>query len=188
MTCWLIHFHNIHNINKLWIPVRLTSFHKKNCNPFQSSSSFSIRASFCICCIIYMYVLPSLRFLSSYFTQFHCFPTNWIWINFVTQLNFIWRPLSPHIIIVSVIYFFPHCFSQLNIEPNHTTLAGHSYEHDVVMASKYVIFFGFHPSFFFSVIFFSLDHPHRLHIFEQTLLPVASVEVGNLLRGIRVSP
>ena len=145
VTCWLIHFHNIHNINKLWIPVRLTSFHKKNCNPFQSSSSFSIRASFCICCIIYMYVLPSLHFLSSYFTQFHCFPTNWIWINFVTQLNFIWRPLSPHIIIVSVIYFFPHCFSQLNIEPNHTTLAGHSYEHDVVMASKYVIFFWFPP-------------------------------------------
>lgn len=25
---------------------------------------------------------------------------------------------------------------QLNIEPNHTTLAGHSYEHDVVVASK----------------------------------------------------
>ena len=24
---------------------------------------------------------------------------------------------------------------QLNIEPNHTTLAGHMYEHDVVMAS-----------------------------------------------------
>ncbi|XP_073257134.1 uncharacterized protein [Porites lutea] len=26
---------------------------------------------------------------------------------------------------------------KLNIEPNHTTLAGHSYEHDVVMASKF---------------------------------------------------
>ena len=26
--------------------------------------------------------------------------------------------------------------SQLNIEPNHTTLAGHCYEHDVVVASK----------------------------------------------------
>ena len=25
---------------------------------------------------------------------------------------------------------------QLNIEPNHTTLAGHGHEHDVVMASK----------------------------------------------------
>ena len=25
---------------------------------------------------------------------------------------------------------------QLNIEPNHTTLAGHGYEHDVVVASK----------------------------------------------------
>ena len=25
---------------------------------------------------------------------------------------------------------------QLNIEPNHTTLAGHAYEHDVIMASK----------------------------------------------------
>lgn len=24
---------------------------------------------------------------------------------------------------------------KLNIEPNHTTLAGHSYEHDIVMAS-----------------------------------------------------
>lgn len=28
------------------------------------------------------------------------------------------------------------CILQLNIEPNHTTLAGHSYEHDVVVASK----------------------------------------------------
>lgn len=27
---------------------------------------------------------------------------------------------------------------QLNIEPNHTTLAGHGYEHDVVLASKQV--------------------------------------------------
>ena len=26
---------------------------------------------------------------------------------------------------------------QLNIEPNHTTLAGHGHEHDVVVASKY---------------------------------------------------
>ena len=26
--------------------------------------------------------------------------------------------------------------SQLNIEPNHTTLAGHAYEHDVIVASK----------------------------------------------------
>ena len=25
---------------------------------------------------------------------------------------------------------------KLNIEPNHTTLAGHSYEHDIVLASK----------------------------------------------------
>lgn len=27
---------------------------------------------------------------------------------------------------------------KLNIEPNHTTLAGHSYEHDIIMASVYV--------------------------------------------------
>lgn len=26
---------------------------------------------------------------------------------------------------------------KLNIEPNHTTLAGHSYEHDLLVASKY---------------------------------------------------
>ena len=26
---------------------------------------------------------------------------------------------------------------QLNIEPNHTTLAGHCYEHDVIMASAF---------------------------------------------------
>jgi len=25
---------------------------------------------------------------------------------------------------------------KLNIEPNHTTLAGHSYEHDIILASK----------------------------------------------------
>jgi len=26
---------------------------------------------------------------------------------------------------------------KLNIEPNHTTLAGHSYEHDIKLASEY---------------------------------------------------
>ena len=26
---------------------------------------------------------------------------------------------------------------QLNIEPNHTTLAGHGYEHDIVVAASY---------------------------------------------------
>jgi xylose isomerase len=26
---------------------------------------------------------------------------------------------------------------KLNIEPNHTTLAGHDYEHDIIMASKF---------------------------------------------------
>ena len=30
---------------------------KNNCNPFQSSSSLSIRASFCICCVIYTFFL-----------------------------------------------------------------------------------------------------------------------------------
>lgn len=43
---------------------------------------------------------------------------------------------------VSVIGFLKHYGLEndfkLNIEPNHTTLAGHSYEHDVVMASAYV--------------------------------------------------
>ena len=29
-------------------------------------------------------------------------------------------------------------FAQINVEPNHTMLAGHDYEHDIVMASKYV--------------------------------------------------
>lgn len=40
---------------------------------------------------------------------------------------------------MSVIGFLKHygleSHFKLNIEPNHTTLAGHSYEHDVVMAS-----------------------------------------------------
>lgn len=40
---------------------------------------------------------------------------------------------------MSVIAFLKHygleAHFKLNIEPNHTTLAGHSYEHDVVMAS-----------------------------------------------------
>lgn len=40
---------------------------------------------------------------------------------------------------MSVIAFLKHygleADFKLNIEPNHTTLAGHSYEHDVVMAS-----------------------------------------------------
>ena len=35
--------------------VRLTSFHKSHCNPFQSSSSLSIRLSFCVCCVIYTF-------------------------------------------------------------------------------------------------------------------------------------
>ena len=46
--------------------------------------------------------------------------------------------LSP-IDAMSVIGFLKHYGLdndfKLNIEPNHTTLAGHSYEHDVVMAS-----------------------------------------------------
>lgn len=40
---------------------------------------------------------------------------------------------------MSVIGFLKHYgldrHFKLNIEPNHTTLAGHSYEHDIVMAS-----------------------------------------------------
>lgn len=40
---------------------------------------------------------------------------------------------------MSVIGFLKHygleSHFKLNIEPNHTTLAGHSYEHDIVMAS-----------------------------------------------------
>ncbi len=40
---------------------------------------------------------------------------------------------------MSVIGFLKHygleSHFKLNVEPNHTTLAGHSYEHDVVMAS-----------------------------------------------------
>lgn len=40
---------------------------------------------------------------------------------------------------MSVIAFLKHFGLEgdfkLNIEPNHTTLAGHSHEHDVVMAS-----------------------------------------------------
>lgn len=43
---------------------------------------------------------------------------------------------------MSVIAFLKHYGLEgdfkLNIEPNHTTLAGHSYEHDVVMASAWV--------------------------------------------------
>ena len=45
--------------------VRLTSFHKSSYNPFQSSSSLSIRLSFCVCCVIYT--------LFSSFEQLFCF-------------------------------------------------------------------------------------------------------------------
>lgn len=45
---------------------------------------------------------------------------------------------------MSVIGFLKHYGLEsdfkLNIEPNHTTLAGHSYEHDIVMASVWVAF------------------------------------------------
>lgn len=44
---------------------------------------------------------------------------------------------------MSVIGFLKHygleSHFKLNIEPNHTTLAGHSYEHDIVMASAWDI-------------------------------------------------
>lgn len=44
---------------------------------------------------------------------------------------------------MSVIGFLKHYgldrHFKLNIEPNHTTLAGHSYEHDIVMASVWEI-------------------------------------------------
>ena len=39
-------------------------------------------------------------------------------------------PLS----IIILIFYTP---MQLNIEPNHTSLAGHGYEHDIVVASGY---------------------------------------------------
>ena len=39
--------------------------------------------------------------------------------------------------VLRLIFYVCVVFSmQLNIEPNHTTLAGHGHEHDVVMASK----------------------------------------------------
>ena len=37
-------------------------FKNHNCNPFQSSSSLSIRASFCICCVIYTLYLLFIGF------------------------------------------------------------------------------------------------------------------------------
>lgn len=47
--------------------------------------------------------------------------------------------MSPYTDAMSVIGFLKHygleSHFKLNIEPNHTTLAGHSYEHDIVMAS-----------------------------------------------------
>ena len=52
--------HNIkHNKNKneLWKTVKLTSFQKAQLNLFQSSSSLSIRSSFCICCVTYNHLL-----------------------------------------------------------------------------------------------------------------------------------
>lgn len=47
--------------------------------------------------------------------------------------------LFPSIDAMSVVGFLKHygleSHFKLNIEPNHTTLAGHCYEHDIVMAS-----------------------------------------------------
>ena len=95
-----------------------------------------------------MYVLPSLYFLSSYFPQFRGAPYRLNLDKFRDKAQFyVTSSLSTHNYCF-IYLFFPHCFSQLNIEPNHTTLAGHSYEHDVVMASKYVIFFWFPPWLF----------------------------------------
>ena len=52
-------------------------------------------------------------------------------------------PLCIQIDAMSVIGFLRHygleSHFKLNIEPNHTTLAGHSYEHDIVMASAWDI-------------------------------------------------
>ena len=54
-------------------------------------------------------------------------------------LNIAYYVLHFHQDAMSVIGFLKHYglddHFKLNIEPNHTTLAGHSYEHDIVMAS-----------------------------------------------------
>ena len=55
---------------KCWKTVRLTSFQNRNSNPFfKSSSSLSIRATFCICCVIYTFLYCFER-LFLCFTQF----------------------------------------------------------------------------------------------------------------------
>ena len=47
------------NNNELWKPLRLTRFQNHHCDPFQSSLSFSIRVSFCICCVTCVYQFVS---------------------------------------------------------------------------------------------------------------------------------
>ena len=47
---------NVTKKKKCWKTVRLTSFKNRNSNSFfKSSSSLSIRATFCICCVIYTF-------------------------------------------------------------------------------------------------------------------------------------
>ena len=64
---------NVTNNNWKWTlkTVSLQGIKKHNINPFQSSSSLSIRAFFCIWCVIYTFFsCPELLFL--YFTQSDC--------------------------------------------------------------------------------------------------------------------
>ena len=56
---------------------------------------------------------------------------------------------------------------QLNIEPNHTTLAGHSYEHDIVVSSAYV--FGIF-SFELTFLILHWPGPEIMKLFEYELI------------------
>lgn len=60
-------------------------------------------------------------------------------MRFLSLTEAFYMSMFPSIDAMSVIGFLKHygleSHFKLNIEPNHTTLAGHSYEHDIVMAS-----------------------------------------------------
>ena len=59
------------NRNELWKSVSLTSYKKDNFNTFQSSSSLSILAFFCICCVIYTFFWWQFSVRGLNFDKFH---------------------------------------------------------------------------------------------------------------------
>ncbi|XP_041359789.1 LOW QUALITY PROTEIN: xylose isomerase-like [Gigantopelta aegis] len=73
---------------------------------------------------------------------------------------------------------------KLNIEPNHTTLAGHAYEHDVVLASAFGLLGSIDsntgsPDLGWDTDQFPMDHKHASHVMK-VVISQGGIEPGGL--------